>query len=349
VFIDTATIEVTAGTGGSGCVSFRREKFVPRGGPDGGDGGRGGDVVVEVDPHMRTLLDRHRRPHVKAGRGEHGRGKKQTGADGASVVVAVPPGTVVLDASSGERLADLTGSGERCVVAAGGRGGRGNARFVSSVNQAPRQWEPGEEGERRTLRLELKLIADVGLVGRPNAGKSTLLSRVTAARPKIADYPFTTLTPNLGIMRLGEYGSCVLADIPGLIEGASAGRGLGTDFLRHIERTRVLLFLADLLAEPPLETLAMLRTELERHAPGLLERPAALLLTKLDLIAPAERAGRLEELGLPLEVLPGRFDPAAPPGVAGLPCLALSAQSGEGLEDLARLLLRVLAEAGSER
>jgi GTP-binding protein len=347
MFVDTARVHITAGTGGSGCASFRREKFVPRGGPDGGDGGGGGDVVVVVDPRMRTLLDYKRHPHVKAGRGQHGRGANKTGRGGSKAQIRVPPGTVIYDDRTGEMMADLVDSGATAVVARGGRGGRGNARFVSSVNQAPREWEPGEAGEERILRFELKLIADVGLVGQPNAGKSTLLSRVSAARPKIADYPFTTLEPNLGIVSLGEYDSCVMADIPGLIEGASGGKGLGFEFLRHIERTRALLYLVDLTLDDPVGEYQVLRDELKSYSAALPARPSALLLTKLDLIPEVDREVHLELRDLPVEVLPGRRDGPLPL-IESLPCTALSSQTGEGLDPLQSLIAGLLAPEPAE-
>lgn len=341
MFVDTARVHITAGTGGSGCSSFRREKFVPRGGPDGGDGGNGGNVVVAADPRMRTLLDYKRNPHVRADRGQHGQGTNRTGRSGKEAQIRVPPGTVIYDDRTGEMMADLVDAGATAVVARGGRGGRGNARFVSSVNQAPREWEPGEEGEERILRFELKLIADVGLVGQPNAGKSTLLSRVSAARPKIADYPFTTLEPNLGIVSLGDYDSCVMADIPGLIEGASGGKGLGFEFLRHIERTRALLYLVDLTLDDPVAEYRVLRNELETYSASLPGRPSALLLTKLDLIAEADREVHLELRELPVEVLPGRRDGPLPL-IESLPCTALSSQTGEGLDYLRSLITGLL-------
>lgn len=345
MLIDTATLHIEAGTGGSGAASFRREKFVPRGGPDGGDGGHGGDVILEVDPHMRTLLDFKRQPHVKAGRGEHGQGSNKTGASGEDAVVHVPAGTVVHDAKTGEQLGDLTEAGERLVVAEGGRGGRGNARFASSTNQAPRTWEPGEAGEKRTLRLELKLIADLGLVGQPNAGKSTLLSRISAARPKVADYPFTTLEPNLGLVEYAEHASCVVADIPGLIEGASRGKGLGHEFLRHVERTSALFYLVDLLSDTPLQDLEVLRDELAAHSEALADRPAALLLTKLDLVPPEDRPIHLELRELPEQVLPSARPRGGFAEVEGFPALAISSHSGEGLQEV-RQLIGMLLEAG---
>jgi len=346
MFADTATLDVRAGTGGSGCVSFRREKGVPRGGPDGGDGGCGGDVIVTADESLRTLLDFRRRPHVRAGRGAHGEGANRAGASGDDVTVRVPPGTIVIDDSSDTVLADLVEPGDEVVVARGGRGGRGNARFKTSVNQAPRQWEAGEEGEERVVRLELRLIADIGLVGHPNAGKSTLLSRISAARPKIADYPFTTLAPNLGLVALGEWQSCTVADIPGLIEGASQGRGLGADFLRHIERTSVLLYLVECDGDDPLAELAVLQSELRAHSPDLLERPSALLLTKLDLVPPADREIHCELRRLPVAVLPDGSDPTDPARIEGLPTLAISSHSREGLAELLNLMRRLLAAAG---
>src|SRR6516225_251252 len=248
MFVDEARIRVKAGDGGNGCVAFRREKFVPRGGPSGGDGGRGGDVVMESSERHNTLVHFRFNPEYKAERGRHGEGKNCTGREGASVVLKVPRGTIVRDELTGELVHDFSGPEERVVVAYGGRGGRGNARFATSTHQAPREHEQGFPGEERVLRLELKLLADVGLVGFPNAGKSTLISRISAARPKIADYPFTTLQPNLGVVVVGESPretGFVVADIPGLIEGASEGAGLGTQFLRHIERTRLLVHLVD--------------------------------------------------------------------------------------------------------
>jgi GTP-binding protein len=285
-FIDEAVIDIEAGRGGSGVVSFRREKYVPRGGPDGGDGGKGGDVVLEVDANLSTLQDFRYRTRYRAGRGQHGSGNNRTGAEGDDVVLHVPPGTLVKDPESGETLADLTGAGDRVVVARGGRGGRGNAFFVRATRQAPRHAQEGESGESRRILLELKLLADVGLVGSPNAGKSTLLSRVSAARPKIADYPFTTLTPNLGVVAPDAERSFVLADIPGLIEGASEGRGLGSRFLRHVERTRVLCFLIDVLSADPRAEYDGLLHELEAWSPRLLELPRVVAWSKADLAEP---------------------------------------------------------------
>ena len=284
VFVDQATIEVEAGRGGDGAVSFRREKFVPRGGPDGGDGGKGGDVVLTVDPQLSTLLDFRYRQHYRAERGRHGMGKNKTGASSADIVLRVPPGTVVHDAETGAEIAEMLRPGERVRVARGGRGGRGNAAFATATNRAPRKAEPGEEGERRRLRLELKLIADVGLVGLPNAGKSTLLSAISAARPKIADYPFTTLEPGLGVVALSEGRGYTVADLPGILEGAHEGKGLGLQFLRHIERTRLLAFLIPVDAADPAGEYAMLRGELAAHSAALAEKPHCLVRTKADLL-----------------------------------------------------------------
>jgi GTP-binding protein len=283
MFIDRATIKVKAGNGGSGCVSFRREKYRPKGGPDGGDGGHGGNVIVRADPKLSTLLDFKYHPNYQAQSAEHGKGKNQHGKSGTDLIVKVPLGTVIKDKSTAEILGDLVEPGQEIIVAGGGRGGRGNARFVTSTNQAPRHWEPGEFGEEKELELELKLIADVGLVGLPNAGKSTLLSKLSAAKPKIADYPFTTLTPNLGIVKYKEEGSFVLADIPGLIAGAHLGKGLGIEFLRHIERTKVLVFLIDCTAENIEQDFHVLRKELQQYNPNLLQRPRIVALTKIDL------------------------------------------------------------------
>jgi GTPase len=293
-FIDQAVVKVAAGTGGSGASSFARFKFVPKGGPDGGDGGRGGSVFVRADSNLATLLDYTYKTVWKAERGQHGKGKNMTGASGDDVTLPVPRGTVIRDRISGEVLGEALDPAQPILVARGGRGGRGNARFATSTHQAPREWEPGGEGEERELELELKLIADVGLVGEPNAGKSTLLSVLSAARPKIADYPFTTLEPNLGVAGLGPGRSYVVADIPGIIEGAHRGKGLGLQFLRHVERTRLLAFLIPVDAEDPQAVYDRLREEIRLHSAALFERPHVLVLTKRDLL-PADAA--LPEVG----------------------------------------------------
>ena len=284
MFVDRAVIHVSAGTGGSGSEAFRREKGVPRGGPAGGDGGKGGDVILVSDPQLTTLLDLTHRQHYKAERGQHGEGSNRTGRDGEGVVIRVPPGTVVRDAETSEVLGELMGAGDRLVVARGGRGGRGNARFATSTHQAPRHWEPGEEGEERKVELELKLIADVGLVGQPNAGKSTLLAAISEAHPKVADYPFTTLTPNLGVVQLPGFRSFVVADIPGIIEGAHEGRGLGLQFLRHIERTRTLAFLIPVDAEDLQVEYDELREEVRNYSEELARTPHCVVVTKTDLL-----------------------------------------------------------------
>jgi GTP-binding protein len=290
-FIDEATITVRSGDGGRGCVSFRREKFVPRGGPDGGAGGNGGSVFLEVSPHLSTLLDfRYRNLH-KARRGQHGKGKNMNGKNAPDVHIAVPPGTIVYDAETGDALADLLRPGQTFLAAAGGRGGRGNSSFATPVNQAPDSAEPGRPGEERRLRLELKLIAQFGLVGLPNAGKSTLLSRISRARPKIADYPFTTLTPVLGVVshRDEEF---VVADLPGLIEGAHRGAGLGHRFLKHIERTEGLIHLLDAGQDPAeiVEAYRTVRDEMARFQPALVARPTLLVFNKMDLPGARENA-----------------------------------------------------------
>ena len=282
MFIDYAKIFVKAGQGGSGACSFRREKYVPKGGPNGGDGGRGGSIILEVNPHLHTLIDFKYKQHYVAKHGQHGLGKNQSGRDAEDIIVWVPSGTVVKNAETDEVLADLVTAGATFIAARGGKGGRGNARFVTPTHRAPREWEVGEAGEERELILELKLLADVGLVGQPNAGKSTLLSKVSAARPKIADYPFTTLQPNLGIVRIDDYKSFVMADIPGLIEGAHRGKGLGTQFLRHIERTRMICYLIDPTTGPVQDSLAILKSELESYSAELLKKPYIIVLTKKD-------------------------------------------------------------------
>ncbi len=288
MFIDRASIRVKAGDGGDGAVSFRREKGVPRGGPDGGDGGDGGDVVLVADRNLDTLLDFRYRDEYRAGRGGHGGGKNQRGADGDERRLPVPPGTVVRDADTGDRLGELLEEGEELVVAEGGHGGRGNAAFATSTHQAPREREHGQPGEDRRIELELKLIADVGLVGEPNAGKSTLLSALSAAHPKVAAYPFTTLQPNLGVVQLSDTRSFVVADIPGLIEGAHEGRGLGTQFLRHVERTRTLALLIPTDDPDPQATYELLRRELREHDAALAHLPHCVIVSKADLAPPGE-------------------------------------------------------------
>jgi GTP-binding protein len=330
MLVDLARIHVLAGNGGAGCVSFRREKYVPKGGPDGGDGGRGGDVLLRVDGHVRTLLDCREQPRYRAEHGRPGSGNQRSGRSALDLAIRVPAGTLVRDAESGEVLADLKHADESFVAARGGRGGRGNAHFATPTHQAPRHAEPGEPGEERRLELELKLIADVGLVGLPNAGKSTLLSRWTRARPKIAPYPFTTLEPHLGIAVLDEERNFVVADVPGLIEGAHLGKGLGLQFLRHLERTRALVFLIDVTDERPADTLALLSREIEQHSSDLASRPRLVALTKSDLIAPERRAEAARDAGLP-------------------DARVISAHSGDGLRDLLDELWTLTPPAETER
>ena len=290
MFIDEARIRVKAGDGGNGCVAFRREKFVPRGGPSGGDGGKGGDVIMESSERHNTLVHFRFNPEYKADRGRHGEGSNRTGREGVDVVLKVPVGTIVYDDATGEKVYDFSRPDERIVIAHGGRGGRGNARFATSVHQAPREHEDGQPGEERSFRLELKLLADVGLVGFPNVGKSTLISRISAARPKIADYPFTTLQPNLGVVVVGQLPdeqSFLVADIPGLIEGAHSGAGLGTQFLRHIERTRLLLHLIDVSdasgRPDPSQDVEVIRNELKSFGAGLEGKPVIMVASKIDV------------------------------------------------------------------
>ena len=292
-FVDEASIEVIGGDGGNGVVSFRREKYVPRGGPDGGDGGRGGSIYALADRNINTLIDyRYARIH-RAKRGEHGRGADQYGRGAEDIVLRMPVGTLITDADTGERVADLAADRERALIARGGKGGLGNIHFKSSTNRAPRQATPGEAGEQRRLKLELKVLADVGLLGMPNAGKSTLIRAISAARPRVADYPFTTLAPHLGVVRVDVNRSFVVADIPGLIEGAAEGAGLGHRFLRHLQRTRLLLHVVDLApldgeTDPVVEARAIVK-ELKRYDEALYDKPRWLVLNKLDLIPPDER------------------------------------------------------------
>jgi GTP-binding protein len=297
-FVDEASITVIAGKGGNGSASFRREKFIPFGGPDGGDGGRGGSVFLEGDSGLNTLVDfRHLRKY-KAQNGQGGSGRNMTGKSGEDIVVRVPLGTIVTDQESGEHIGDVTADGQRLLVARGGKGGLGNLHFKSSTNRAPRQTVPGAPGEERDLHLELKVLADVGLLGFPNAGKSTLISTVSAAHPKVADYPFTTLYPNLGVVRIDVERSFVIADIPGLIEGAAEGAGLGVQFLKHLQRTRLLLHLVDLAPlspeEDPVEQVRLLETEMHKFDPALLDKPRWLVFTKADLLPVEEARQRAE-------------------------------------------------------
>ncbi len=329
MFIDRARIYVKAGNGGNGCVAFRREKFVPKGGPSGGDGGRGGSVTLRADVELNTLLPFRYRRLFKAGRGAHGEGSARAGRSGRDLAIAVPPGTVVLDEATGDRLADLVAAGQEVVVARGGRGGRGNAHFATPTRRAPRTAEPGTPGEERWLLLELRLLADVGLVGLPNAGKSSLLARISAARPKVADYPFTTTEPVLGTVPLPGAPGIVVADIPGLIEGAHRGAGLGHEFLRHIERTRVLVHVVDLSAADPEAAVATVERELELHAPELTTRPVVVAANKIDL--PDARA-RQE-----------RF--AAAMAARGRIAVPISAATGEGVAALLRAMLAQLQAA----
>lgn len=322
-FIDEAKIYVKSGAGGNGCVSFRREKYVPRGGPNGGDGGNGGDVYIIANENMASLLDHRYRQHYRAKRGEHGKGKDMHGKNGEDLFVPVPPGTIIRDFDTGDVIGDLTENAETLLVAKGGRGGKGNARFATSTNQAPRNAEPGGEPEERTLLLELKLLADVGIIGFPNAGKSTLISRISAARPKVADYPFTTLVPNLGVVSYVDGKTFVVADIPGIIEGAHEGAGLGLQFLRHVERTKLLVHVLDLspmTGRDPIDDFETLNMELKSYSPELYEKPQIVAPNKVDITESREK----------LEEIRGYFEKR------GIPIFPISGATGEGLKELVR-------------
>jgi GTPase len=334
MFVDEVDIHISAGNGGNGCLSFRREKFVPRGGPDGGDGGAGGSVYIVATPTKNTLIDFRFHPEFDAKRGAHGQGSNKTGQSGNDLEIPVPIGTFVFEKNpeTGEltTLADLTTDGQRVLVARGGRGGRGNARFVSSTNRAPRRTEPGEEGEERSLRLQLKLIADAGLVGFPNAGKSTLISRISAARPKIAHYPFTTLSPNLGVVSLRDDRSFVVADVPGLIEGAHQGHGLGHQFLRHIERTKVLVHLVDVSGasgRDPVQDFDTILDELRLFDPKVAAKPMIVAASKMDAVDDPSRVDVLERHVRD----------------RGLPFFRISAVAGTGLDALLEAMWRQIA------
>ena len=335
-FIDEATITVQAGNGGSGCLSFRREKYIERGGPDGGNGGDGGDVYLLGDESLNTLIDFQYQPQYRAQKGENGGGRNKTGAGGESIYIKVPIGTTVVDEDTQEILYDIEKVGEKALVARGGRRGVGNAAFKSSTNRSPRQTTPGEPGEYRSLRLQLKLIADVGLLGRPNAGKSTLISRVSAARPKIADYPFTTLTPSLGIVKVALDSSFVMADIPGLIEGASEGVGLGTRFLRHVARCKVLLHLVDVNpddASDPVTNISMIEEELARYSSYLIQRPIWIILSKIDQLQADEIENLLERIKISH---PGRE------------VEMISSHAGQGIDVLLNKLMPFLSRLGDK-
>ena len=330
MFIDEVRIRVKAGDGGNGCLAFRREKFVPRGGPSGGDGGRGGDVIMAASTHHNTLLHFRFNPEHTAGRGRHGEGSNRSGREGKSIELPVPVGTVVYDADSGEMLHDFTEAGDRFLIARGGRGGRGNQHFATSTHQAPTEHEPGHPGEAKHLRLELKLLADAGLVGFPNAGKSTLISRISAAHPKIADYPFTTLEPNLGVVSVDDR-TFVVADIPGLIEGAHLGHGLGVQFLRHIERTRLLVHLVDVSESSGREPVAdfhVVMGELAGFSEDLLKKPMFVVATKIDVAQDPQRVESLQALA----------------AAEGLPFYEISSVTGQGIEALKYAMAEVVAK-----
>lgn len=330
-FIDEVTITVVAGKGGNGCVSFRREKYVPRGGPDGGDGGDGGSVVLEASERKHSLLDFRYLNLFRAGHGGNGAGRNRHGRSGEDLVVQTPVGTVLKDPQTGEILFDLTEAGQRWIAAKGGRGGKGNAHFVSSTHRTPRFAQEGQPGEERSLKLELKLIADVGLVGLPNAGKSTLVSAVSAARPKIADYPFTTLSPNLGVVQCDDEPPFVMADVPGLIEGAHEGAGLGIRFLKHIDRTRLLVHVIDLSQIPPddpLKPFKQIERELESYSENLQKKPRIIVLNKTDLVKNAQDLEKIEQIYRGL----------------GHPVLMISSLKREGLHELVRFLAKRIEE-----
>jgi GTP-binding protein len=330
MLVDEVKITVKAGDGGNGCLAFRREKYVPHGGPSGGDGGRGGDIVMVATNHRNTLLHFRFNPEYTAERGRHGEGSNRKGHDGASLTVQVPVGTVIFDEEKGETLFDFTEDGQTWIAAKGGRGGRGNARFVSSTHQAPTEHEDGKPGEFHKLQLKLKLLADVGLVGYPNAGKSTLISRISAARPKIADYPFTTLEPNLGVVQLSDHRTFVVADIPGIIEGAHEGRGLGIQFLKHVERTKVLVHLVDMseTGRDPIHDFETLMRELESFDESLAKRPMLVAASKMDVAQEPEQVAALRDLA----------------ASHGMPFFEISSATGQGIEALKFALSeRVLA------
>ena len=329
MFVDEADIYVFSGGGGNGCVAFRREKFIPKGGPSGGDGGHGGSVYMIADASYNTLQHLSGRHHWRAERGQHGMGKKCHGRNGKDLYIKVPAGTIIYDAEHGFQLRDLAAPGDTVCVAAGGKGGRGNVHFKTATHQAPREFEPGEEGQERHLHLELKLIADVGLAGLPNAGKSTLVAHLSAARPKIADYPFTTLTPSLGIVEMSGYRRFVIADIPGLIEGAHQGAGLGDAFLRHIERTRIIVHVVDICptAGDPLDAYRTIKAELRKYSATLADKPAIVAANKMDLTGSDEALERLAE-------------------AAGVEVVPISAATGRGLERLTERIWTVLGEQG---
>jgi GTP-binding protein len=336
LFIDRTKIRIQAGHGGNGVTAFRREKFVPRGGPSGGDGGRGGDLWLEADEALNTLLHLRYNPEHKAERGRHGEGSNRSGRDGEELVVRVPVGTQVFDALTGDLLYDFTHTGERWLAARGGRGGFGNSHFATSTNRAPRYHQEGSPGEERELQLELKLLADVGLVGFPNAGKSTLISTISAAKPKIADYPFTTLEPHLGVVDMGDYKTFVVADIPGLIEGAHKGAGLGDRFLRHIERTKLLLHLVDvssITGRDPVEDYETIKRELAAYDENLAQRPQIVVATKIDALDEPER---LERLKLRAEA-------------DARPFYAISSATREGVRELTNAVARLLDEMNAPR
>ena len=332
MFLDHAKIFAQSGAGGNGCVSFRREKYVPKGGPNGGDGGKGGDVIFKASSQLSTLIDFRYKSHYKAERGDHGQGGLKTGKNGVDVVIRVPCGSIIKDFETGEVLTELLKDGEEIVILKGGRGGKGNNHFKNATNQAPRTAQPGESGQEKTILIELKLIADVGLVGFPNAGKSTLISKISAAKPKIADYAFTTLIPNLGIVRYKEYDSFVVADIPGIIEGASSGKGLGIQFLQHIERTRILLFLIDSTnlinaktKKEILESYEILLKELKDYEADLLDKPRIICFTKVDAIT--------EDVKKKLEKVKTKEEK-----------ILISSVTGEGLEELKVMIWKKLEQ-----
>ncbi len=339
MLVDEVVLRLHGGRGGNGIVSFRREKFVPRGGPDGGNGGRGGDVVLVADPGRNTLAAYRFRPDYRAGKGGHGGGNNRQGRSGSDLALRVPAGTAVFDGDTGELLGDLVAGGDRLVAAAGGRGGRGNAVFRTATNQAPRRSEPGEPGLRRTVRLELRLLADVGLLGFPNAGKSSFIARVSRARPRIAEYPFTTLIPNLGFVRLSDDTEFVIADLPGIIEGASDGAGLGTRFLKHLSRTSFIVYFIDIAeasGRDPVADFHALGAELTRYGRGLADKPAVVTANKIDILESSTRLDRLR----------------AAAEAQGLPLFATSAATGAGCRELvrglgARLAARAAGEADS--